>query len=132
MLIVIYDPTSYPILLFLANDILAFVAPSAFVVARSTREPRIVYEQRSSWRHAPSAGSLAEATPSLVSAVCSLSDFRLARSRSLSDGAWLPSAAPLESNHNLPDDLSIPDFLRRVPAPPMYEKGPSAKSKGAT
>ena len=26
--------------------------------------------------------------------MCSLSDFRLARSRSLSVGAWLPSAAP--------------------------------------
>ena len=32
--------------------------------------------------------------PLPVSAVCSLSDFRLARSLSLSVGAWLPSAAP--------------------------------------
>ena len=42
-----------------------------------------------------------------VSAVCSLSDFRLARSRSLSVGAWLPSAAP---DHARALDWAAADF----------------------
>ena len=44
MLIVIYDPTSYPILLFLANDILAFVAP--LCIRRREIDVRTAYRLR--------------------------------------------------------------------------------------
>ena len=50
----------------------------------------------------------------LVSAVCSLSDFGLARSRSLSVGAWLPSAAP-DSARAL--DWAAADPRRILPEP---------------